>query len=47
MQENTNIVETVEELQVEELVETTAAGTAFCIGSAGCPSSAGTASSFG
>ncbi|MET7990586.1 MULTISPECIES: thiocillin family RiPP [Amycolatopsis] len=47
MQENTTAVDAVEELQVEELVETTAAGTAFCIGSAGCPSSAGTASSFG
>ncbi|GAB3356898.1 thiocillin family RiPP [Amycolatopsis echigonensis] len=47
MQEITNAVDAVEELQVEELVETTAAGTAFSIGSAGCPSSVGTASSFG
>ncbi|GAA3535315.1 hypothetical protein GCM10022222_18650 [Amycolatopsis ultiminotia] len=46
MQEDT-VIDAVEELQVEELVETTAAGTAFSVGSAGCPSSVGTASSFG
>ncbi|MEV7025029.1 thiocillin family RiPP [Kitasatospora sp. NPDC093558] len=36
-----------EDIAIEELAETSGAGTAFTIGSAGCPSSAGTASSFG
>lgn len=48
MQENQeNPVVEQEDVAIEELGETSAAGTAFCVGSAGCPSCIGSASSFG